>query len=277
MEVIDLHLHTNLSDGLLSPENVIILAKENGCQTIAITDHELCENYELLSQKYDINIISGIEFNTSISNLHLLGYGIIDFDKMNAEMLSLRKLNEVICIEVIERLRKDGIEVSIKQLKDYLDSINLDSQILDKRKLVKYLIHMGYSSTIVETYQKLIGKGQKYYVPNIKLSPKEIIELVKSCGGKTVLAHPNTITKDNKMLLSIVDELKSLGLFGMEVKNDKMKLTQTEFYQIIAHRNELLETFGSDFHNPNTDYVGVEIEQEKYKKIHEKLVLKRKL
>ncbi len=277
MSKIDLHLHTNLSDGLLSPENVIILAKENGCQTIAITDHELCENYELLSQKYDINIISGIEFNTSISNLHLLGYGIIDFDKMNAEMLSLRKLNEVICIEVIERLRKDGIEVSIKQLKDYLDSINLDSQILDKRKLVKYLIHMGYSSTIVETYQKLIGKGQKYYVPNIKLSPKEIIELVKSCGGKTVLAHPNTITKDNKMLLSIVDELKSLGLFGMEVKNDKMKLTQTEFYQIIAHRNELLETFGSDFHNPNTDYVGVEIEQEKYKKIHEKLVLKKKL
>lgn len=277
MSKIDLHLHTNLSDGLLSPENVIILAKENGCQTIAITDHELCENYELLSQKYDINIISGIEFNTSISNLHLLGYGIIDFDKMNAEMLSLRKLNEVICIEVIERLRKDGIEVSIKQLKDYLDSINLDNQILDKRKLVKYLIHMGYSSTIVETYQKLIGKGQKYYVPNIKLSPKEIIELVKSCGGKTVLAHPNTITKDNKMLLSIVDELKSLGLFGMEVKNDKMKLTQTEFYQIIAHRNELLETFGSDFHNPNTDYVGVEIEQEKYKKIHEKLVLKRKL
>ena len=72
MSKIDLHLHTNLSDGLLSPENVIILAKENGCQTIAITDHELCENYELLSQKYDINIISGIEFNTSISNLHLL-------------------------------------------------------------------------------------------------------------------------------------------------------------------------------------------------------------
>ena len=56
-----------------------------------------------------------------------------------------------------------------------------------------------------------------------------------------------------------------------------MKLTQTEFYQVIANRNGLLETFGSDFHNPNTDCVGVEIEQEKYKKIHEKLILKRKL
>ena len=229
MSKIDLHLHTNLSDGLLSPENVIILAKENGCQTIAITDHELCENYELLSQKYDINIISGIEFNTSISNLHLLGYGIIDFDKMNAEMLSLRKLNEVICIEVIERLRKDGIEVSIKQLKDYLDSINLDSQILDKRKLVKYLIHMGYSSTIVETYQKLIGKGQKYYVPNIKLSPKEIIELVKSCGGKTVLAHPNTITKDNKIVgilyeVDLLDEILNDGTISIK-RNVKEPVT----------------------------------------------------
>lgn len=277
MSKIDLHLHTSLSDGLLSPENVIILAKQNGCQTIAITDHELCGDYKLLSQKYDINIISGIEFNTSISNLHLLGYGIVDFDKMDDKMLSLRKLNEIICIEVIERLRKDGIGVSVKQLKDYLNNIDLDNQILDKRKLVKYLIYMGYSSTVVEAYQKLIGKGQKYYVPNIKLSPKEIIELVKGCGGKTVLVHPNTITKDNKRLLSIIDELKSLGLFGIEVKNDKMKLIQTEYYQIIAQKYRLLETFGSDFHNPNTECVGVEIEQEKFRSIYEGLVLKRKL
>lgn len=277
MSKIDLHLHTSLSDGLLSPENVIILAKQNRCQTIAITDHELCGDYKLLSQKYDINIISGIEFNTSISNLHLLGYGIVDFDKMDDKMLSLRKLNEIICIEVIERLRKDGIGVSVKQLKDYLNNIDLDNQILDKRKLVKYLIYMGYSSTIIETYQKLIGKGQKYYVPNIKLSSKEIIELVKGCGGKTVLAHPNTITKDNKRLLSIIDELKSLGLFGIEVKNDKMKLIQTEYYQIIAQKYRLLETFASDFHNPNTECVGVEIEQEKFRSIYEGLVLKRKL
>ena len=277
MNKVDLHLHTSLSDGLLSPEDVIILAKENGCHTIAITDHELCEDHSFFSQKYDINIISGIEFNTSITNLHLLGYGIVDFDKMDAKMLSLRKLNEVICIEVIERLRKDGVDVSVKQLKDYLDSIDLDNQILDKRKLVKYLIYMGYSSNIVETYQKIIGKGQKYYISNVKLSPKEIIELVKDCGGEPVLAHPNTITNDNKILLSIIDELTSLGLFGIEVKNDKMKLTQTEYYQVIAKKYGLLETFGSDFHNPNTDCVGIEIEQEKFRNIHGSLVLKRKL
>ena len=277
MNKVDLHLHTNLSDGLLSPEEVVSIAKNNGCQTISITDHELCRNYQQLSKKYGINIIPGIEFNTSISNLHLLGYGISDFNKMDEAMLSLRKVNEVICIEVIEKLKRDGFNVSVKQLKEYLYGINLDYQILDKRKLVKYLIYTGYSSSIVETYQKLIGKRQKYYVPNIKMSPKSVIKLVESCGGKVVLAHPNTITDDNALLLETISELKKYGLFGIEVANDKMRLTQTSYYQSIAKEFELLETYGSDFHNPDCDHIGVEVEQDKLKKINKSLVLRKNM
>ena len=72
MNKVDLHLHTSLSDGLMNPEDVVILAKQNECKVIAITDHELLSNFEQLEKKYDINIIPGIEFNTSVSNLHLL-------------------------------------------------------------------------------------------------------------------------------------------------------------------------------------------------------------
>ena len=73
MSKVDLHLHTNLSDGLISPEDVVIKAKNNDCRIISITDHELLNEYDALAKKYNIDIISGIEFNTSISNLHLLG------------------------------------------------------------------------------------------------------------------------------------------------------------------------------------------------------------
>ena len=124
MNKVDLHLHTSLSDGLMNPEDVVVLAKQNECKVIAITDHELLSNFEQLEKKYDINIIPGIEFNTSVSNLHLLGYGITDFEKLDRKMTELRKLNEVICIEAIEKLRIDGFDVSVEKLKEYLNYYN---------------------------------------------------------------------------------------------------------------------------------------------------------
>lgn len=277
MNKVDLHLHTNLSDGLISPAEVIKKAKHNGCQIISITDHDLLNEYNDLADKHDINIISGIEFNTSISNLHLLGYAISDFKTVNDIMFNLKKLNEEVCLEVIELLQKDGYIISVDLLREYLKNINLDYTILDKRKLVKYLMYMGYSNSVIETYNTLIGKNQKYYVPNKKISPEEIIELIDKCGGYTILAHPNTITNDKQLLIQILTKLKSIGLFGIEVINNKMKLCDTEFYQQLAKEYSLIETYGSDFHNPMCDRIGIEITKYNYEKIYEPMVLRRKI
>lgn len=277
MSKVDLHLHTNLSDGLISPEEVVVKAKNNDCRIISITDHELLNEYSALASKYDIDIISGIEFNTSISNLHLLGYAVENFELVDEVMQDLRVKNERVCLEVIELLRKDGFIISVELIKKYLKEINLDYDMLDKRKLVKYLMYMGYSNSIVETYNSLIGKKQKYYVPNEKLSPEEIINLINKSGGYAVLAHPNTVTSDKAILVEILKRLKDEGLFGIEVVNDKMKLCDTEYYQSLAMRYGLLETYGSDFHNPNTDNIGIEINQVNCEKIRESMVLRRKM
>lgn len=277
MNKVDLHLHTNLSDGLISPEDVVIKAKNNDCKIISITDHELLNEYDTLANKYDIDIISGIEFNTSISNLHLLGYAIKNFKLVDEVMQDLRTKNEMVCLEVIELLKKDGFIISETLIKKYLQEINLDCSMLDKRKLVKYLMYMGYTNGIVETYNTLIGKKQKYYVPNEKLSPEEIINLINQSGGYTVLAHPNTITSDKNILVGILNKLSEEGLFGIEVVNDKMKLRETEYYQSLARKYNLLETYGSDFHNPNTDSIGIEINRDSYEKIYESMVLRWKM
>lgn len=277
MSKVDLHLHTNLSDGLISPEEVVVKAKNSDCKIISITDHELLNEYDVLADKYDIDIISGLEFNTSISNLHLLGYAVKNFELVDEVMQDLRMKNEMVCLEVIELLRKDGFVISVELIKRYLQEINLDYTILDKRKLVKYLMHMGYSNSIVGTYETLIGKKQKYYVPNEKLSPEEIINLIDKSGGYAVLAHPSTVTRDKDVFLKILNKLKEIGLFGIEVVNEKMKLCETEYYQSLAQKYNLLETYGSDFHNPDTDYIGIEIGQNNYEKIRESMVLRRKM
>lgn len=214
---------------------------------------------------------------TSISNLHLLGYAVKNFELVDEVMQDLRMKNERVCLEVIELLRKDGFVISVELIKKYLQEINLDYTMLDKRKLVKYLMYMGYSNSIVETYNTLIGKKQKYYIPNEKLSPEEIINLVDKSCGYTVLAHPNTVTSDKDILVRILNKLKEIGLFGIEVVNDKMGLCETEYYQGLARKYNLLETYGSDFHNPDTDYIGIEINQNNCEKIRESMVLRRKM
>ena len=74
--IVDFHLHSNCSDGLLSPEELVKESLKNNCSIIALTDHDIVNDYSYMEENYNLPIISGIEFNTSINKLHLLGYGI---------------------------------------------------------------------------------------------------------------------------------------------------------------------------------------------------------
>ena len=204
MEKIDLHLHTNLSDGVLSPEEVVKLSIKNNCFKISITDHEMVNDYSDLANKYGISIISGVEFNSSIRNMHILGYGIDNMDIINDRMRELRLMNEDICLRVIELMEKAGYDISLEKIVDYLIKSNLSYEMIDKRKIVKYLIYKGYVDNVLDAYNQLIGFNQEFYVPNYKISPYEIIDLIKESGGISVLAHPNTLN------LSL-DELYSKG------------------------------------------------------------------
>ena len=272
MNKIDLHIHTNISDGLLSPEKVAFTAKKNGCDVIAITEHERVNDYRALEEKYNIRIIPGIEFNTSETNLHILGYAIEDIVAMTDRMKSLMLQNEIVCFEVIKRMQQDGFDISKEKIEEYLRQIGINFDIMDKRKIVKYLIHKGYSNSIIETYNKLIGKGQKYYVPNKKISPQDIIKLITSCGGISVLAHPKTLGLDDENLYIAIKRLKEYGLTGIEVINGKIDNNMFEKYKKIAMQLDLLETVGSDFHEEKIDSIGIEVDEKMYTGLVKKLI-----
>lgn len=276
MQKVDLHIHTNISDGLLSPEKVVLNAKNNGCNVIAITDHEIINDYCYLEKKYNIKIVSGIEFNTSESNLHILGYAIEDIVTMSDTMKALMIQNEIVCFEVIRKMQQDGFDISKEKIEEYLKQVGITFDIMTKRKIVKYLMYKGYSNSIIETYNRLIGKGQKYYVPNKKMSPQEIIKLIKMCGGVSVLAHPTTLALGFDDLYKIIERLKCYGLSGIEVINKKFKNEIFEKYQKIAMDLDLLETVGSDFHDPEIDNIGISVDEKIYTGIVKKIV-KRKI
>lgn len=276
MEKIDLHIHSSLSDGSLSPESVVNYAIEKGCQKISITDHDLVTDFSDLSQKYDIPIIAGIEINSSYRNMHFLGYGMENIKLINSVMLDLRMKNEKICFEVVRMMYDDGFDISVDKIREFIKSNGCNCSILDKRKIVKYLIYKKYVSNVVDAYHKLIGFNKKYYVPNHKLTPTETIKLIHQSNGIVFLAHPSTLTLDCRDLYNIVLELKDNGLDGIEIANSKITPEQSLEYAKIADRVGLLKSVGSDFHNPENDYIGVLTENDIYKKIDEKISLIRK-
>ena len=274
MEKIDLHLHTNFSDGTFTPEELVIKALNNKCMKISITDHDFAANYNYLEKKYKIQIIPGIEFNTSFKNMHILGYGIKNIDKINDDLRKVKEVNQHVCFEVIELLKKDGYDISIEKVYEYLNNINLSYEYIDKRKLVKYLIYKGYSNTILETYDKLIGVGQKYYVPNKKIHPYEVMNLIDECGGISVLAHPNTLNLSDYELNQQIKKLKENGLSGIEIINSKISDKETMMYELFADELELVKTVGSDFHDGNHDNIGIEVSEEIYENFQKRLLLK---
>lgn len=275
MKKVDYHIHSNLSDGMISPEKIIEYASKNGCDEIAITDHEYLDNYVWLSKKYGINIVNGIEFNTACRNLHILGYDIKDIKELNEYLMSYKKYNEQICLDVIKKLEDDNFDISYDKIINYLESINLNCDILDKRKLVKYLIYKNYSDSVINAYNKLIGFGQKYYVPNKKIDVYDIIDLIKSCGGISILAHPYTLNLEDDILFEKIKELKAKGLEGIEIFNSRIKKGKELVYLNIADKLDLLKTVGSDFHDSSKEQIGVDIDDKIIYEFQKKLCLKR--
>lgn len=269
MKKIDLHIHSNLSDGDLSVEEIIKLAKLNACSTVSITDHD--KILEIKNENNDINVIRGVELNSTICGMHILGYGMFESEKLKNKLNKLIIENEFVCLEVIKLLQNDGFDIDREQIYKYYKSLSLPCDVIDKKKIVRYLMHKKYTSTVIETYNTLIGRGQKYYVPINKFTPEECINYIHESGGIAVLAHPNTVCSNEKELYKIVKNLVNYGLDGIEIINGKKNDSTSFNYNKIANNFELVETVGSDFHYPNGQKIGISIDDDIVDKFNEKI------
>lgn len=243
----DLHIHTTASDGRFTPENILIHAIDAKLSYIAITDHDtvngLLELYEEGKDKIDrICLIPGIEFSTDLpkNEVHILGYHI---DIYNVE---LRKQLDILVTHRHERTKQ--IIKKLKQLGytiDYLRVIELAQHAtsIGRPHVARALVEKGYFSTVSEVFTTLLNKKGSAYVPHYKLTPLQVITLIKNAGGIPVLAHPGLVGDD-----TIILDLIHHGLVGLEVYHPTHDQIQTQKYLDMAKQYQLLVTGGSDFH-----------------------------
>lgn len=274
MNKYDFHIHTNLSDGDHDINDVIKMAKENNCKSIAITDHEIIKDYSKISEKENIKIFNGIEFNTDTKGMHILGYGIKDIKEVNRYMNDIFQENEYVAYELVELLNKKGINITLDSLVEYLDLMNIKYDYLDKRHVVKYLIAKGITKDVYDTYQSLIGRGTDLYIPLKKITADDVISKVDECGGITVLAHPFTLTQDDKELDDKIKYLVDKGISGIEVINGNNYHELKSTYEQLSKKYKLLKTVGSDFHSITKSTIGIEYDEELSEQLEEKILKK---
>lgn len=268
---IDLHVHSSFSDGNLKLEQILFKAAQDSIKEIAITDHDTIanlKNYLQLQKKYNLTIIPGIEIPVDYDGMHILGYGITDFEKIENVLLNLKTYNEEQNIKTIDALINQGIKINAEMVRQ--QSTN---NVITYRDIANYLLKHNYVSSTLEVYEKFIGKNAFAYFPSRKNSVKDVLQLIKDTNGISVLAHPFTLNK-RMNLENIIYQLKNHGLDGIESCSPKMTIEQKEYYAFLARKFNLIQTAGTDFHNSDTDFLGIEVSNDYLEKFNEKVLKK---
>ena len=250
MKKIDLHIHTNFSDGLYSPKEVIDLAKEHDYDVIAITDHDNIGGYLHIrdyAKQVGIELIPGVEISTNHKgrDVHILAY---DFDLDNLELKELlKKIYDSRferAVKIIKKLNKRGIDISLKDVQNFAGENNY----LGRPHIARAMIEAGYCANKYEAFEIHIGEHCYAYEPKFAPSSKKAIKTIHKANGISVLAHPYTLGDDR-----LIYDLIRYGLMGMEVFYAKCNDETIYHYNEIAQKNYLIRTGGSDFHGDGID------------------------
>ena len=252
---IDLHTHSNCSDGSLSPRELVRLAKERGLRAIALTDHDTVAGVTeavRAGKELGVEVIPGVEISAQHppGTMHILGYCI---SPSQPELLeALKKLQKVRAArnpKIIERLQALGLEITTAEV------LKLSSGQVGRPHIAKALVNRGYVSSIDEAFSRYLQKGAVAYVEKFRFSPREAIALIRGAGGLAILAHPFTlgITKPRELTL-LVKELREMGLAGLEVFYPDHSKEMVVLYQDISKKLGLVCTGGSDFHGNLRDH-----------------------
>jgi 3',5'-nucleoside bisphosphate phosphatase len=242
---VDLHIHTNFSDGLLSPEEVVKAAKKAGLTTIAITDHDTVDGIipaQKEAAKLGMTIVPGIEFTTDHEKdeIHILGY-FMDFQVpwLQELLTKIRSARVERIYKTVEKLQKLGLDIKTEEVLALAD----DKGSVGRPHIARALIKKGLVRSIQEAFAKYLDHSGPAYVPHFKLTPFEAIKVILKAKGIPVYAHPGLGDNDD-----IIPDLVLSGLKGIEVYYSRHTPEQKQKYIDMAHNMNLLITGGSDFH-----------------------------
>ena len=255
--MIDLHCHSQFSDGCLSPEELIQRAQKQQIQCLSLTDHDTVDGYPTLLQaaaETSIKIIPGIELSVRWKKyeLHILGY------QMNPtpEFLTLlEKQNQ----SRVTRAQQIGDALNLIGIVDaYAKACELAGHDhVGRPHFAQLLVNEDKARDLKAAFKKFLVRGKSAYIPTPWISVQEAVEGIIASGGQAVIAHPLKYGLTRSKLHELINEFKEAGGVGMEVVSGEMIASEINEMAAMCLRFHLLASSGSDYHSDRASRINL--------------------
>lgn len=279
---VDLHVHSNRSDGTYSPTELVDYAMEKGLAAFALTDHDTVDGLDealsyaarlrtesLQADRQNLQaqaersggadapancspvpeVIPGIEFSTEYQgqDIHIVGLDI-DFREKNFAA----KLQEFVDsrinrnIKMCGLLREAGVNITYEALLEAFPDA-----VITRAHYARYLYDHGYVKSLKEAFDRYVGDRCPCFVPREKVTPGQAVALILEAGGIPILAHPILYHMSDERLDRLTAELTEAGLVGIEAIYSTYKPHEERQIRALAKKYSLHISGGSDFHGSN--------------------------
>jgi predicted metal-dependent phosphoesterase TrpH len=254
--LIDLHMHTTASDGMLSPTALVDAAAAAGLTTISVTDHDTVAGLaeaRAAAERHGLTFIDGIEL-TAVEqerDVHVLGYGFDPADSGLAAFLKRQREDRVRRVRAItERLAAAGARIDPEPI---LRLALVEGRSVGRPHVAAALVAAGHVQTSNEAFDRYLGRGCPGFVARVGASAADVVRSVRAAGGWCSLAHPGLTRMDE-----LIPGLAAAGLTALEARHSDHDPSTEEKYRRMAATLGLLVTGGSDFHgDPSHDRGGL--------------------
>ncbi len=249
--MIDLHLHTTASDGLLPPDALIDRIVSAGIDTFSVTDHDTVASLPraaACARERGLRFLPGIEITSvdSGGDVHMLAYG---FDPASPRLLDFLRGQRADRVararRIAERLAQLSVPIDIDAV---IGSSAEEGRAVGRPQLARALVAKGYAGSVSEAFNLWLGKGRPAYMPRSGASPTEVVSLIAEVGGIASMAHPGVTKRDD-----LIPKLAARGMCAIEVWHSDHDETVTARYLALAEALGLAATGGSDFHGDIPD------------------------
>lgn len=249
---VDLHCHSNVSDGALAPAALAARAKAGGVDVWALTDHDEIDGIAQAREAalaLGMHYVTGVEISVTWAGrtVHIVG---LHFDETNPDLIrglaDTRSGRERRAHDMAAQLAAVGIPKAFEGALKYVGNPDL----ISRTHFARYLIEIGICKDVTEVFSKYLIEGKPGYVPHRWASLKDAVSWIRGAGGIAVVAHPGRYDFSDMELDLFFDEFKRFGGAGVEVVTGSHTVDEYSRFATLAKNYGLLASRGSDFHAP---------------------------
>ena len=263
MQGVDLHTHSNISDGTLTPELLVQAAIEKGIHTLALTDHDTMDGLKIAEQvakNQPIQIISGVEISSQWSRpstqksygVHIVALNIKNPEPLQALLAEQKKIRAERAKQICDLLTP---LISLDIYADVIATVDGEADRITRTHIAKTLVEKGVVQRPQQAFDKYIKEGKKAYVKFDGLGLEETIQVIHASHGFAVLAHPTRYDLSATNIRYLIEIFAQFGGDAIELPPYIEAASTRQMVDRMIEQFNLKVSVGSDFHGDNMPWI----------------------